>query len=145
MQYLFFFLIGFLIHDPVLETITGVSEVNVYREFCLDGDLLNNTDVYDCDSKGKETILYKRKYKVDFTNQRVISDDASSLYKQDECIVYDKNNWRCMDGEHYYAMNAGKFVDANDVEVVDGKSIFSIITVDVISYWGYKIKQFLPN
>jgi hypothetical protein len=105
--------------DSIAEKISGVSEVSVFQEYCITAD---DVDVYSCEKNGLTKSVTKNRYKIDFNNQRVVSD-FNVLPINENCSVFDKDNWVCGTDDSLYGMSHGFFSSSIDTKQVNGKTI----------------------
>jgi hypothetical protein len=115
-----------------------IQETTVYSKYCTDFD----SDIFDC-PKTKGMRIMKRDIKVFLKEQMVISNGVW-VSKMNTCEVFDKNNWRCEDGNHYESMSNGEYFESGYSKYVikDGKSTLIIVQLQ-ISAIEYYIKQLM--
>ena len=116
----------------------GVEEAFVYERYCIGG---KTNGIWECTKEGGRIIVSKRRFKVDFGNQRVL--EAGSLFPSMlDCSVFDSDNWYCLsqDKTYYTTMRDGSFSDSG---YFDAKTqIIMRHQTIAIFYWYYYLKGF---
>jgi len=134
------YFVAYAIGTP-FERMSGVGEAFVYESYCI-GSKTNG--IYQCTKEGGRVIVSKRRFKVDFGNQRVI--EAGSLHPLysfiKDCRVFDSENWYCLsqDETYYTTMTDGSFSDSGYFDS-KAKVVMRQQTV-AIFYWCYYFKGF---
>lgn len=112
-------------NNPILYAIFGAVVAWAFVSSAGNGDKITVYYEYCSDFKHAALACPKRlnymkiEYKVSYDNQIVISKSGDSA---GNCVVYDKENWRCVrpDGELYmvdgdiWQAGSGKGLDEND-------------------------------
>lgn len=83
--------------NPTYSFASDIYEITVYNKICMDG-FVN----FHCPG---EWYISKDEYKVFLREQRVIEKFAYSL---GDCVVYDKENWKCTSYDSRTSMEKGR-------------------------------------
>ena len=142
-------LIGFLMASAYLsarfETVSGLGQKTVYEEWCFNEKTTGfHEHVNECLDHGGERRVDERHFRVDFLNQRVVSDHPTlEAYR---CTVFDADHWQCplADGGAF-GMIEGRYTKSLP-SVVKGEGIKTYsIGVSWMTYVIISLKHILLN
>ncbi len=87
------------------------NTVNVYTEQCSFSENLEKTPLDKC----KKFEHIKHTYNVSFQTQTVVGKLSPTFgNKYENCIVFDRHNWRCGEGNSYIGVFDGVYREEED-------------------------------
>jgi|GEM_PF-3571040 hypothetical protein len=91
-----------------IEKNTGISERSVYEQWCFNEKTPSfHEHILECLDHGGERRVETVRFRIDFTQQRVIQ--LTQRIESHVCTVFDGDNWKC-------PLNEGGYLEMTDGE-----------------------------